>query len=397
MKKIYALLLFCLICPAVTFAQIKVGQSAGQLQFPKLLNTKSTIRNLGHLKGKIVWLEFWATWCSPCVEAMPHLKQLQKAYAGRLQVIAISAERVQRIKQFIINQPSNLWFTADTAEILRKAFPYQTIPHSILIDQTGKVVAITAPGNITNQVIADVLAGAIINLPVKADMITEDPSQTYFAVPDTVRTRFTLLPGIKGLASSSRGYNNDNLFKGRRISLLNISLEHAYRIAYGNFPFGRTIDLTSKENKQEKEKLYCMDLIVPKGQENELLPTLRRHLKEKLDLQVKMEKRLKPVFVLTAADGSKLARLQKSATTGDYTAHGDSFEGKGIQLSSIAEYLEDYGIVDLPVVDGTKNTERYDISFTFMPEKKADLQEVLAKLGLELRRAEREIDMLVFR
>ncbi|HUH18253.1 DUF3738 domain-containing protein [Albibacterium sp.] len=43
--------------------------------------------------------------------------------------------------------------------------------------------------------------------------------------------------------------------------------------------------------------------------------------------------------------------------------------GEGIQLKSVAQYLEDVGLVNMPVVDQTNNIERYDITFTFMPKK----------------------------
>jgi thiol-disulfide isomerase/thioredoxin len=236
MKKTYALLLLFILSSKPTFAQVNIGQVIEDMPIPKLLNTKSTFHNIDQLKGKVIWLEFWATWCSPCIKAMSHLQKLQKAYAGKLQVIAISTEKEKRILQFIKNQRSDLWFAVDTANTFSKSFPYQVIPHSILIDAGGEVIAITNPEKITSQLIADVLAGKRIDLPLKADVITQDPWGTYFGVVDKNKGRFTMLPKIDGLASSSRSYKNDSTFKDRRISMINISLELAYRIAYGGLP-----------------------------------------------------------------------------------------------------------------------------------------------------------------
>jgi len=398
MKKSIMLSLLGILTLTFTSAQIKIGQSIGQIRIPKLVNSKIPINNLEQLKGKVIWLEFWATWCSPCIAAMPHLQKLQNSYNGKLQVITVSTEKEKRIRQFIENQPSNLWFAIDTAETFRKPFPYGIIPHSVLINAEGKVVAITSPENITNQVIADVLAGKKITLPIKADNTTKDPWGTYFGVADTVKSKFTLIPKIEGLFSASKTYKDDSAFKDRRISMMNVSLEHAYRIAYEDFPNGRTIDLTSKENAQEKEKMYCIDLIVPKGEETSLLPALHKRLREKLDLQADVEKRLMKVYVLTAEDNSRLPNLKRSTVhEGDYSGSGDTFSGEGVQLSSIAQYLEDFGLVNLPVVDDTNDTELYDIRFTFMPEKKGDLEKALANLGLKLVQSERQIDVLVFR
>jgi uncharacterized protein (TIGR03435 family) len=398
MKKRLVLLLLSILTSNLTSAQIKIGQSIGRIPVPKVVNTKSSVKNLEQLKGKVIWLEFWATWCSPCIAAMPHLQKLQGAYNGKLQVITVSTETEKRIDKFIKNKPSNLWFAIDTADTFRKPFPYGVIPHSILIDTAGKVVAITSPENITNQVIADILAGRKITLPVKTDDITKDPWATYFGAADTVKSRFKLMPKIEGLFSGSRSYKDDITFKNRRISMMNVSLEHAYRIAYGDFPSGRTVDSTSKENAREKEKMFCIDLIVPKGEEASLLPTLREHVREKLNLQADVERREMKVYVLTADDRSKLRNLNRSTVhEGDYSGTGDTFSGEGVQLSSIAQYLEDFGLVNLPVVDETNNNERYDISFTFMPEKRGDLEKTLANFGLKLVQSERAIDVLVFR
>jgi uncharacterized protein (TIGR03435 family) len=144
--------------------------------------------------------------------------------------------------------------------------------------------------------------------------------------------------------------------------------------------------------------MYCIDLIVPKGKEAELLPTLRKHLRKKLDLKAQLEKRSKSVYVLTVADEAKMLSLKRSTSpVAHISGSGDTFNGQGVKLRQVAEYLEEYGLVDLPVVDGTNNTARYNITFTFTPEKKRDLEKALANLGLKLTKSERKIDMLVFR
>ena len=53
--------------------------------------------------------------------------------------------------------------------------------------------------------------------------------------------------------------------------------------------------------------------------------------------------------------------------------------------------------MNLPVVDETGDTTKYDIAFSFMPEKKGDLENALQNMGFKLTKADREIDMMVFR
>jgi uncharacterized protein (TIGR03435 family) len=398
MKKTFLMFLLYTFCAMFAFGQAKVGQTVGDIRIKNLLNSPIKIDNLEQLKGKVIWLEFWATWCSPCIEAMPHLEKLQQAFANKLQVIAISNEKEKRIRQFLANRPSVLWFAIDTAETFQKLFSYRVIPHAVLIDLQGKIVAITEPKNITKQVIADVLAGRAINLPVKEDNMLQDPWATYFSLPDSTQYKFDIQPQLKGLPSSVRNYATDNTFKKRRLTIINFTLGAAYRIAYGNFPYGRTVDLRNKTEVAEKSKMYCIDIVVPKGHETELLPTLRRELEQRFDLQVTVEKRLKPVYVLRVIDQQKIKNYQSpKAKDGDFSGGLGSFSGQGIHLGKIAEYLEGFGIVNLPVVDETNNLDQFDITFTYQAEKKEDLEQALAKLGLGIYKEEREINMLIFK
>jgi uncharacterized protein (TIGR03435 family) len=397
MKK---LLLIILLSISIQFAkaQLKIGDTVSNIAFKTLLNAPISQTDLGHLKGKVIWLEFWATWCSPCLAAMPDLQQLQKEYNSKLQVITITSEKETRIKQFIQNRPSNLWFAIDTADALRAFFPFRTIPQSVLIDKKGVVVAITAPENITRQTIADVIAGKMISLPLKADNMVDDPWTTYFPADSTIQSRFLVQPAIIGQNSSGyKTYPHESGFKNRRVTMMNLPLENAYRVAYGDMAYSRIIDLTPRAIEESK-KMYCMDLIVPKGQEAELMPDLIKQLQSNFDLQAAMEKRRKAVYVLTIADPAKISQLKKTSFAEEnFSAGQGEFNGQDVSLNKIADYLEGFGVVKMPVVDETGNTTKYDINFTYLPEKQGDLENALAGLGLKLTKAERDIDILVFR
>lgn len=99
MKRIFfATLLGCLTLTAV--AQIKIGETIGDIPIVTLLNAPVKKTTLSSQRGKVVLIEFWATWCSPCVDAMPHLQALQKQFGNKLQIITVSTEKEKRIRQF---------------------------------------------------------------------------------------------------------------------------------------------------------------------------------------------------------------------------------------------------------------------------------------------------------
>jgi len=392
-------LFLILLTASVHFAnaQYKIGDTVKDISFKTILNAPVKQTDISQLKGKVVWLEFWATWCSPCVTAMDRLQNMQKAYKGKLQVITITAEKDERIKRFLQNRPSNLWFAIDTANQFQGLFPFHTIPHSVLINQKGIIVAVTSPENITKQTIADVLAGKKIDLPVKNDIMVDNPWKMVFPTDSVIKSRFLVQPEVKGLGSSFLTYQRDSVYNKRRLSMLNLSLENAYRMAYGDVAYGRIQKLTSRAIEAE-DKLYCIDIVVPKGREADLDNNLIKDLSSNFDLQATMEKQRKTVYVLSIADAAKVAQLKKTtAKEKDFSADHSDFNGQDVKLSDLAKYLEGFGVVKLPVVDETGDNNSYDINLKYMPEKKGDLENALADLGLQLKKEERDIDILVFR
>jgi len=390
--------IFCLLLSFTAFSQVKIGQHLDDDNIPiqTLLNAPVKKANINDFKGQVVLLEFWATYCGPCITAMSHLQELQKEYKDKLRIITVSDEKESRINKFIENKPSNLWFAVDTANLFQQSFPLRTIPESVLINKNGIVVAITEPQNITKQVIADVIADKKIDLPLKDDNMVVDPYAAYFPADSATQNLFVLQPEIKGLNSSRKNYNNNKAFYGRRLTIINFPLMDLYRIAYGDISYRRILDLTSKSDSIEARRMYCMDIIVPTAAD--LLPTLKRELKAKFDLQANFEKRIKQVYVLSIADTSKISHLKPStAQAYKFSGGSGSFNGIHIKLNDIAAYLEKYGIIKVPVVDETNDTHYYDITFAYLPEKTGDLEDVLLSLGFRLTKTEREINILVFK
>src|SRR5450755_1921744 len=94
MKKL--LILFSLLWSSVSFAQVNNGETVPDLDFTTVLNAPVKTIKLSQLKGKLVLIDFWATWCGSCLVAMPHLQSLQSTYGRQLQVIAMNDETPKR-------------------------------------------------------------------------------------------------------------------------------------------------------------------------------------------------------------------------------------------------------------------------------------------------------------
>ncbi len=103
--------------------------------------------SLSSYRGKVVYLDFWASWCAPCQAALPALEELRKEFpADQFQVIAVNVDTdpekaLRLLAKHKIGYPS----AADPEGRLPETFGLKTMPTSYLIDRSG-VVRLVHPG-----------------------------------------------------------------------------------------------------------------------------------------------------------------------------------------------------------------------------------------------------------
>jgi thiol-disulfide isomerase/thioredoxin len=100
---------------------------------------------LSDFKGKVILLDFWATWCVPCKAEIPSFIELQKKYGGRgLQIVGVSVDdSMPTAKKYAAEMKMNYpVLLAEGKEDILKAYdPIPSIPVSILIGRDGKIAA----------------------------------------------------------------------------------------------------------------------------------------------------------------------------------------------------------------------------------------------------------------
>ena len=102
--------------------------------------------SIGELHGKVVVLNFWATWCAPCREEMPTLDKLQREWAGRVQFVGLSDEDAAKVGQFArdhgITYP--LWTGGEEVGELgrRLGNKASVLPFSVVLDRAGEPVSV---------------------------------------------------------------------------------------------------------------------------------------------------------------------------------------------------------------------------------------------------------------
>jgi thiol-disulfide isomerase/thioredoxin len=98
--------------------------------------------SLKNLHGKVVLVNFWATWCPPCRKEMPDMEALYQRFKGRgLVILAISDEDASKVEPFIAAAKYSYPILLDPGRKANRLFAIEGIPKSFLYDRDGKLVA----------------------------------------------------------------------------------------------------------------------------------------------------------------------------------------------------------------------------------------------------------------
>jgi thiol-disulfide isomerase/thioredoxin len=99
------------------------------------------------LRGRVVLLNFWASWCEPCKEEMPSLQALADRHADRLVVLTINLkESPEAIARFVRSSGLHLPVVRDADGSLARAWGVRIYPSTVLIDAQGRVRSVVRGG-----------------------------------------------------------------------------------------------------------------------------------------------------------------------------------------------------------------------------------------------------------
>jgi thiol-disulfide isomerase/thioredoxin len=120
----------------------RVGQPAPALALP---DAKDAPVSLAGLRGKVVYVDFWASWCGPCKRSFPWMNDLAKRYGNDgFAVLAVNVDKKRGdAERFLAQVPASFTIVYDPAGGTPAAWEVKGMPSSFLVDRSGKVALAT--------------------------------------------------------------------------------------------------------------------------------------------------------------------------------------------------------------------------------------------------------------
>jgi len=428
--------------------EILIGHQMPEVNITNIINFKSNQAKLSDFRGKLLILDFWATYCAPCISMLGKTDSLQKIFNGKVQFLSVTKEPTSKVRTFLdrmynTTKVKAVSITADT--ILSKYFYYASIPYYVWIDQSGKVIATTDAEEITAYNIKAVLDGRKPTFQNRRDIRrkTIDFTKSLFVIndnfvmKDSSRKREEIQrPDILSYSIATKWIDNVQggfSFDPEHFNGFNVSIDYLYRMCYSLYYYSSpkpgafdsetthifelndtllnkvTVPDNSPINGNPaktiewgKKNGACYEIIFPKGiswKEKITLTKndLDRYFAKPMGFNVSVEKRLDTnVTALIVIDPKKLGTIGgKSFEKHDRYSYMQQNES----LSTFLRTMNSYFLqgAKTTILDRTGYNKPIDLQLNCDMTNLNQIDIELQKHGLRLKKQTAEIDVLVFK
>jgi thiol-disulfide isomerase/thioredoxin len=251
---------------ATQYTAINIGQSVPEVLLSQVLNNNGEAIRLADFSGRLLILDFWATSCAGCIQAMPRLDSLQTAFGDKLVILPVTAEKRDRVMAF---QKANAFLqgrkfrTVVEDQNLHSLFPHRLLPHEVWIDGNGKVIAVTDVATVNAETINRALSGQPLNAFIKADVLAYKRNKALLvdgngAADSAYRYRSIVTAAIAGI-QSGMSIHYDSAKAVTIIRATNVSIRLLYSLAFKQL---RELPIANMDFGTDR-RLYCYELTLP--------------------------------------------------------------------------------------------------------------------------------------
>ncbi|WP_286778656.1 MULTISPECIES: TlpA disulfide reductase family protein [Sphingobacterium] len=396
---------------------LKIGDKVPQslwdtpLQVVNHPTGQKTIKLSEYRNKKLIVLDFWATWCSACIAAMPRIKELENKYQKDVEVIAVTRDEASKAQKFLMTNETikSLGIYSIVADtLLRTVFPHQLIPHYVWISSEGLLGAVTSSSQLTEGNIVNFLADKTAQIPSR-ELI--DPERPLF-LSDKMQlddlSFFSVLTrdAVDGLPSGNRYRKENGIIRGRAIT--NSSLEFLFSSAARGILQAKGKQLLDKEifvevkdssrfypvtDRDILSNVFNYELVVPLEKADSLYQYMLADLNRYTSYRASLEKRKIKCLALRRKGDLSLIR-SKGGKHENTLPFNKPSKITNYPLSSLVLRLNDLDCFALPVIDETGYMDHIDLSFSGDLDPKILKPELNAQ-GLDLKEVTRTREVLV--
>lgn len=362
-----------------------VGDKAPPLSITDWLANVPTNKTL---EGRPIVIDFWATWCGPCIKAVPHFNELRREFATNeeLLFLSMSDEKPDKVNRSLNRINFRSTVVTDELGKTQEALQINAIPVTYLIDKAGIIQWIGSPEMLTAAMIKQFLEGKPLSTEPASEVIAVEEAPPVAAVASTEQDFSSVLALMKNKEVKY-------LFKFSQTKNPNALAINALPKAY--FKMGTSLgahlaellDVGQARIEAPEgllESLYNISYINRGGiKKTEALAEIQTQLLRTLGLSLKPEERKATVYQLELVNADLLEEAE-----GEISGVSDAGDQKVFTNQSIATVLAELEkATGYLFEDKTGLTASYD--FLLTQSDIEGLQKSLASYGLALKASER--------
>jgi thiol-disulfide isomerase/thioredoxin len=415
-----AILLFFVFHYVSNGQSLVVGEKAPDLNL-KVFNFERGVIKLSEFKGKLILLDFWATWCTSCVAKFPKLELLQSHFKNNLQIILINSigttDNEEKIKTFYEKWKKKfgkdlILPTVVSDSELVKWFPHLTVPHYVWINMEGYIQAITSSEEVTSENITSVLQDTNFSMPIKADREIERPMLSIGNPSANSIIKYCIFLKGKREELPSRNVVKKSSGTLYGVEMINIPLMKIYETIadhlipdYNKRKMILEIRDSSKlfieksllsKSDWENENLFTYNLIIPISGVKELYDYMLEELNRCSDYIGKIEKRKMKCYTLIRLNDSDKIHT-KGGESSNRLNEINKWYLSNLPISRLTSSLNDNKCLKFPVIDETGYTNNIDIKIQTNLNDFTIMRNELQQYDLDLIEKEMEIEVFVLK
>ena len=149
-------MLLFLMLPAIGKSQsfYKTGDIVSDLSIGKMLNHTVSSSSLNKQKSIITIIDFFGTWCAPCIKALPELEAYKNKFKQDISILLVSTETESKLTKFISSrQPFIFPMVVDEDNLFTNNFKPPSYPHTVVLDKNLKVLSITNAADLSETIL----------------------------------------------------------------------------------------------------------------------------------------------------------------------------------------------------------------------------------------------------